>query len=287
MNSTELLGLLTLERLDSNLFRGQNQDIGAVAVFGGQVLAQALMAAGETVEGREAHSMHAYFLRPGNKTVPIIYDVERVRDGGSFTTRRVVAIQKGEPIFILSVSFQKAEEGYSHQADMPDVPAPEDLPCESELRMAMAETLPEERRAFFTSVRPVEMRPIYPHDLWDKSDRPPEQGFWIRVNTKVPDSPMLHRALLAYTSDFYLMGTALRPHGERFSSDGMQAASLDHAMWFHREFRMDDWVLYMMESTSASGSRGLNFGKFYSRDGTLVASCTQEGLIRRPRVQDK
>ncbi len=287
MNPEELLGLLTLERLDSNLFRGTNQDIGAVAVFGGQVLGQALVAAGETVEGREAHSMHAYFLRPGNKIIPIIYEVERVRDGGSFTTRRVVAIQSGEPIFILSVSFQKAEEGYSHQVDMPDVPAPEDLPCESELRMAMAETLPPERRAFFTSVRPVEMRPIYPRDLWDKSDRPPVQGFWIRVNTQVPDSPMLHRALLAYTSDFYLMGTALRPHGERFSSEGMQAASLDHAMWFHREFRMDEWVLYMMESTSASGARGLNFGKFYSRDGTLVASCAQEGLIRRSRVQVK
>ncbi len=285
MNATELLSLLTLERLDSNLFRGQNQDIGAVAVFGGQVLGQALMAAGETVEGRQAHSMHAYFLRPGDKTVPIIYDVERVRDGGSFTTRRVVAIQKGEPIFILSVSFQKAEAGYSHQVDMPDVPAPEDLPCESELRMAMAETLSEDRRTFFTSERPVEMRPIYPHDLWDKSDRPPEQGFWIRVNTTVPDSPMLQRALLAYSSDFYLMGTALRPHGERFSSEGMQAASLDHAMWFHREFRMDEWVLYMMESTSASGSRGLNLGKFYRRDGTLVASCTQEGLIRQPRRQ--
>ncbi len=284
MNSTELLGLLTLERLDNNLFRGQNQDIGAVAVFGGQVLGQALMAAGETVEGREAHSMHAYFLRPGNKAVPIIYDVERVRDGGSFTTRRVVAIQRGEPIFILSVSFQKVEEGFSHQADMPDVPAPEELPCESELRLAMAETLPEDRRAFFTSERPVEMRPIYPHDLWEKSDRPPEQGFWIRVNTKVPDSPMLHRALLAYASDFYLMGTALRPHGERFSSEGMLAASLDHAMWFHREFHIDEWVLYMMESTSASGSRGLNFGKFYRRDGTLVASCTQEGLIRMARM---
>jgi len=280
MNPKELLCLLSLERLDSNLFRGSNQDIGAAAVFGGQVLGQALAAAGETVEGREAHSMHAYFIRPGDKAVPIIYDVERVRDGGSFTTRRVVAIQYGEPIFILSVSFQRTEEGFCNQVEMPDVPAPEDLPCESELRLAMAATLPPERRAFFTSERPVEMRPIYPDDLWDESKRQPEQGFWIRVNTKVPDSPMLHRALLAYISDFYFMGTALRPHGKSFCSEGLQAATLDHAMWFHREFRIDEWVLYMMESTSASGSRGLNFGKFYRRDGALVASCTQEGLIR-------
>ncbi len=286
MKPNELLSLLELERLDSNLFRGNNQDIGAVAVFGGQVLGQALIAAGRTVaEDRVAHSMHAYFLRAGDKAIPIIYDVERVRDGGSFTTRRVVAIQHGKPIFIMSVSFQKPEEGFSHHSQMPDVPPPEDLPDESVLRLEMAKTLPADRQRFFTRVRPIEMRPLNPEGLWSKTDRAPEQGFWIRVNTAVPDSPMLHRALLAYGSDFYFMGTALRPHGERFSSAGMQSASLDHAMWFHREFRMDEWILFMMESPSASGGRGLNQGKFYKRDGTLVASCTQEGLIRLPRAK--
>lgn len=283
MNAEELLNLLTLEQLDANRFQGQNQDIGAAAVFGGQVLGQALIAAESTVEGRAAHSFHCYFLRPGDKTIPIIYDVERVRDGGSFSTRRVVAEQQGEVIFILSASFQKAEPGFDHQADMPGVPQPEELPDESELRQAMVKTLEPERQAFFTSERPVEMRPIYPDDLWDKSERPAQQGFWIRVNTELPDSSSLHRALLAYTSDFYLMGTALRPHGERFSSAGMLAASLDHAMWFHRDFRINEWMLYMMDSPTASGGRGLNLGSFYKRDGTLVATCMQEGLMRMAR----
>ena len=283
MNANELLHLLTLEQIDNNRFRGQNQDIGAAAVFGGQVLGQALSAAEATIEGRPAHSLHAYFLRPGNKTVPIIYDVECVRDGGSFSTRRVIAEQQGETIFIMSASFQKPEEGLEHQRQMPDVPAPETLPNESEIRLKMAETLEPERQAFFTSVRPVEMRPIYPEDLWNKSERPAHQGFWIRVNADLPDIPGLHRALLAYTSDFYLMGTALRPHGERFSSSGMLAASLDHAMWFHQDFRMDEWVLYTMDSPISGGGRGLNLGHFYKRDGTLVASCMQEGLIRMAR----
>ncbi|MEH6639511.1 MAG: acyl-CoA thioesterase II [Porticoccaceae bacterium] len=283
MNSKELLKLLTLEQLDDGRFEGQNQDIGAASVFGGQVVGQALAAAEATVEGRPAHSLHSYFLRPGNKTIPIIYDVERVRDGGSFSTRRVVAEQQGEVIFILSASFQKTESGFDHQTDMPDVPAPEDLPDESEIRLAMATSLEPERQAFFTSERPVEMRPLYPDDLWNKTTRPAQQGFWLRVNTEIPDSPKLHRALLAYASDFYLMGTALRPHGERFSSAGMLAASLDHAMWFHRDFRINEWMLYTMDSPTASGGRGLNLGSFYKRDGTLVATCMQEGLMRMGR----
>ena len=284
MKPEELLELLAVEPLDDNTFRGENQDIGALAVFGGQVLGQALIAAGTTVDGRNAHSLHSYFLRPGDKAQPIVYDVERVRDGGSFTTRRVVAQQESDVIFIMSVSFQKAEEGLSHQAEMPDVPAPEELPDESVSRLEMALTLEPERQAFFTRARPVEMRPIYPGEVWDQHKKSPQQGFWIRVNTEIPDSPMLHRALLAYTSDFYLMGTALRPHGEAMSTAGMQGASLDHAMWFHREFRMDEWLLYMMDSPTASGGRGLNLGHFYKRDGTLVASCMQEGLIRMPKT---
>ncbi len=280
MNPKELLDLLTLEQLDNNLFRGSNQDIGNAAVFGGQLLGQAMAAAGETVDGYDVHSMHAYFLRTGDLTKPIIYDVERVRDGRTFCTRRVVAIQNGKRIFFLSASFQKTEEGFSHQVEMPKVPSPEELPCESGLRLSMAETLPPERRDFYTIMRPVEMRPIYPDDLWEHSDKPAEQGFWIRINTQLPNSSMLHRALLAYTSDYYFMGTALRPHGVRFSTHNLMVTSLDHAMWFHQEFRMDEWILYMMDSPASSNARGLNFGKFYRRDGTLVASCVQEGLSR-------
>lgn len=283
MNAKELLDLLTLEQIDEYRFRGLNQDIGAEAVFGGQVLGQALSAAEKTIEGRPAHSLHAYFLRPGNKTVPILYDVECVRDGGSFSTRRVVAEQRGKVIFILSASFQAFERGLEHQVEMPKVPLPESLPDESELRLQMAEKLEPDRREFFTSNRPVQMRPVYPDDLWKKNKRPAEQSFWIRVDAELPDAPSLHRALLAYTSDFYLMGTALRPHGERFSSDGIQAASLDHAMWFYRDLRMDDWILYTMDSPVAGGGRGLNTGRFFSRDGSLVATCVQEGLIRMPR----
>ena len=281
MQPEQLVDLLTLERLDRDLFRGANQDIGAAAVFGGQVLGQALIAAGNTVAGRPVHSLHSYFLRPGLVQVPILYQVERVRDGGSFTTRRVVALQEGEVIFILSASFQEPAHGFSHQLPMPEVPGPEGLPDESELRRAAAERLPPAQRPFLTSVRPVEMRPVAPDSLWEGEAAPPRQQFWARVPTALPDDPELHCALLAYTSDYYFMGTALRPHGVRFGAPGLQAASLDHAMWFHRDFRIDDWLLYDMASPSASGARGLNIGHFYDRGGALVASCVQEGLIRQ------
>ncbi|GMU47364.1 MAG: acyl-CoA thioesterase II [Pseudomonadales bacterium] len=281
MQPEQLVDLLTLERLDRDLFRGANQDIGAAAVFGGQVLGQALIAAGNTVAGRPMHSLHSYFLRPGLVRVPILYQVERVRDGGSFTTRRVVALQEGEAIFILSASFQEPEHGFSHQLPMPEVPGPEGLPDESELRRTAAERLPPAQRPFLTSVRPVEMRPVAPEGLWTEQTAAPRQQFWVRVPAVLPDNGELHRALLAYASDYYFMGTALRPHGVRFGAPGLQAASLDHAMWFHRDFRIDDWLLYDMASPSASGARGLNIGHFYRRDGVLVASCVQEGLIRQ------
>ncbi|MFZ5654611.1 MAG: acyl-CoA thioesterase II [Pseudomonadota bacterium] len=281
MNSEQLLDLLDLERLDRDLFRGANQDIGAGAVFGGQVLGQALIAAARTVAERSAHSLHSYFLRPGRMQVPIIYQVERVRDGGSFTTRRVVAMQEGEVIFILSASFQQAQDGFSHQIDMPQVPGPEGLPDEHELRVAAAERLPVEQRAFLSALRPVQMRPVDPPSLWTEVRAEPRQQFWVRVPAALPDDGDLHRALLAYASDYYFMGTALRPHGRRFGAPGLQAATLDHAMWFHREFRADDWLLYAMESPSASNSRGLSIGHFYDRGGVLVASCVQEGLIRQ------
>lgn len=281
MSPEQLLNLLDLERLDRDLFRGANQDIGAGAVFGGQVLGQALIAAARTVADRSAHSLHSYFLRPGRMQVPIIYQVERVRDGGSFTTRRVVAVQEGEVIFILSASFQQDQDGFSHQIDMPRVPGPEGLPDEYELRVAAAERLPEEQRAFLSAVRPVEMRPVDPPSLWGEVRAEPRQQFWVRVPAALSDDGDLHRALLAYASDYYFMGTALRPHGRRFGAPGLQAATLDHAMWFHREFRTDDWLLYDMESPSASSARGLNIGHFYDRGGVLVASCVQEGLIRQ------
>ena len=280
MTIDELISLLTLERIEVNLFRGFNQDIGSPNVFGGQVLGQAMAAASATVKDREIHSFHGYFLRAGDKTAPIIYDVDLIRDGGSFTTRRVVAIQHGKAIFNASMSFQKAEEGLAHQCEMPEVPPPESLSSEQKHRIARADMLPEDQREFFVRDRPVEMRPVQPDELWSAESHPPEQMFWMRAMTDVEGPQALHQAILAYSSDFYLMGTALRPHGKQFARGEMQSASLDHAMWFHRPFRIDEWLLYVMESPTASSGRGLNFGKIYTRNGVLVASCAQEGLIR-------
>lgn len=280
MTIDELITLLTLERLEANLFRGFNQDIGSPNVFGGQVLGQAMAAASATVEDREIHSFHGYFLRPGDKASPIVYDVDLIRDGGSFTTRRVVAIQHGKAIFNASMSFQRAEEGLAHQCDMPEVPPPEKLSSEQAFRVARADMLPEDQREFFVRDRPVEMRPVQPEELWSADSHPPEQMFWMRAMNAVQAPLALHQAILAYSSDFYLMGTALRPHGKQFVRGNMQSASLDHAMWFHRPFRIDEWLLYIMDSPTASGGRGLNFGKIYTREGVLVASCAQEGLIR-------
>ena len=261
-----LVAQLRLEQLEHNLFRGSSSDIGAPAVFGGQVLGQALMAAARTVPQHAAHSLHGYFLRPGDKAAPIVYDVDRIRDGASFTTRRVVAIQHGEPIFHMSASFHRREEGVSHAPAMPEVPAPEQTrPREAALR-AVDEVF--------------DLRFVDPRDPATAGPRPAVNRAWLRTAEALPDDPVLHQALLAYVSDYSLLGVAMQPHGLHFKQPGVQGVSLDHAMWFHRDFRCDDWLLYDTESPSAAHARGFCRGSLFSRDGRLVASVAQEGLIR-------
>ena len=278
----ELVELLRLEQIEEDLFRGPSQDLGWGIVFGGQVLGQALSAAARTVpEGRMVHSMHGYFLRPGDVRRPIVYTVDRIRDGRSFTTRRVVAIQSGEAIFSMSASFQVEEGGYEHQAAMPEVPGPDALESEQALARARVEQIPPPLRAQAVAPRPIEIRPVDPHDPLSPEIREPSRCVWVRAVDPLPDDGPLHRWLLAYASDFHLLGTAMAPHGVSWLTPGMQVASLDHAMWFHRPFRMDDWLLYAMESPSASGGRGLVRGRFFDRAGRLVASTAQEGLMRR------
>jgi len=280
-NLQELLTQLDLEQLEDNLFRGQSADLGGLSVFGGQVVGQALVAAQRTVAGEmAAHSLHAYFLRPGDIKHPIVYDVERVRDGRSFCTRRVVAIQHGVPIFEMGCSFQKPEQGVEHQAAMPDVPPPENLKTDWELRESIAAKVPEPMRKFILRRVAMEMRPIDPIDPFNPQPRPPVNYIWFRADGTLPDDPAQHRAVLAYASDFNLLGTSLLPHGLSFFRGNLRAASIDHALWFHRSFRADEWLLYCMDSTSACGGRGMNRGMIFSRDGQLVASCAQEGLIR-------
>jgi acyl-CoA thioesterase II len=278
----ELLELLRLERLEQNLFRGQSQDLGWGNVFGGQVLGQALSAAEQTVpEGRFAHSLHGYFLRVGDAKKPIIYDVDCIRDGKSFTTRRVVAIQNGRAIFNLAASFQRHEEGFDHAAEMPDVPGPDELMSELELAQKYADSIPEMFRKRALAPRPIEVRPVQiVHPLKPRKG-PPERQVWYRADGELPEAPSVHQYLLAYASDFNLLGSALRPHEVSWLTPGMQVASLDHAMYFHRPFRMDEWLLYSIDSPSASGARGLARGQFFTREGHLVASTVQEGLIRK------
>ena len=279
----DLLDHLTLEPLREDRFRGESRSLGGKSVFGGQVLGQALLAADATVEGRRAHSLHAYFLLAGDPTAPIVYEVERIRDGRSFATRRVVAVQHGRPIFNMAVSFQVAEEGLDHHAPMPDVPGPEGLLSGSELHRQIADHLPESHREALTAERPIEMRPVQPRDLLNPERRPPQRQVWLRTVGTLPDEPALHQAMLAYASDFTLLATALFPHGLSFFNPEVQAVSLDHAMWFHRPFRMDEWLLYAMDSPSASAGRGLGRGSIFTRDGRLVASVAQEGVIRLRR----
>jgi len=276
----DLLELLQVEPLELNLFRGVSADIGSPRVFGGQVLGQALMAAALTVEGRTVHSLHAYFLRPGDKQARIVYDVERIRDGGSFTTRRVVAIQHGRPIFNMAASFQIREDGVEHQNTMPDVPAPEGLASESELRRQSAHRLPPQLNEIFQRGLPIDIRPLHPTDLLEPGSHAPRSDAWFRVADRLPDDPLLHQAMLAYASDFNLLRTSMLPHGLSFFQHNVQSASLDHAMWIHREFRIDDWLLYVTDSPSASNARGFCRGSIYTRDGRLVASVAQEGLVR-------
>jgi acyl-CoA thioesterase-2 len=250
-------------------------------VFGGQVIGQALVAASRTVENVVCHSLHAYFLRPGDPSVPIVYEVDRARDGKSFKSRRVTAIQHGKQIFNLAASFQREEDGLAHQVEMPDVPSPEDLQPERERRLELAEKLPEEVRDIFTRKRPVEIRHVQPLDLLAPEKTEPVQQLWFKArDAGMPEDLGIHQCVLAYMSDMTLLDTCLRPHGVSYLNPKTQIASLDHAMWFHRPFRADDWMLYTQSSPASSGGRGLNFGHVFTRDGTLVCSMSQEGLIR-------
>jgi len=276
----DLLQLLELEALEVNLFRGESRDIGAPQVFGGQVLGQALTAAAATVEGRVVHSLHAYFLRRGDINAPIIYQVDRSLDGHSFTNRRVVAIQHGEQIFNMTASFQVTEGGFDHQVDMPQVPPPESLPDPAPAP-ELLEKLPDKVRRFFSQQRPFEFRLVQPVDYLNPKPAPPVRQIWVRAVGKIGDGEMLHRRLLAYVSDFFLLDTATLPHGTSFLRPTLIMATIDHAMWFHRPLRVDDWLLCAMDSPSASGARGFARASIFARDGRLVASAAQEGLIRQ------
>ena len=277
---SDIVELLRLERLEKNLFRGKSRDIGSERVFGGQVLGQALVAATATVEGRPAHSLHGYFLRPGDVNAPIVYHVDRSRDGGSFTSRRVVAIQHGEQIFHMAASFQTPEVGLEHQAAMPQVPPPESLRRIDDIDETLLARAPEKLRRVIENARPFDTRPVDPIDPLQVQTRPPKREIWVRTAERVGDDEGLHRALLAYFSDYHFISTAMLPHGLSYLSSGVQVASLDHAMWFHRPFRVDEWLLLAYESPTASGGRGFARGSIFSHDGRLVASTTQEGLIR-------
>lgn len=271
---------MELEALELNLFRGESRDIGTSRVFGGQVLAQSIIAASRTVDEGLIHSLHAYFLRAGDAEAPIVYDVDRNRDGRSFKSRRVVAIQHGRPIFTLAASFQLEQEGLEHQFDMPDVPMPEDLPSESNVPEETLKRVPSLMRRWFTRTGPFDFRPTQKTDIFDPHPQAPYSNIWFRLSEKIDVPESMHRALLAYASDFHLMGTATLPHGISLVQDDLLMASLDHGMWFHRPVRVDDWLLYACDSPSSSGGRGLARGLIYDRSGRLVASTIQEGMIR-------
>lgn len=277
-----LVSILDLEPLERNLFRGTSPRDGWQRVYGGQVLGQALVAAARTVDGeRPAHSLHAYFLLPGDPHNPIVYSVERVRDGGSFSTRRVTAIQHGATMFVMSASFHKAERGFEHAAPMPDVPPPEAVPGAADIVMRHIDRFPEFIRDYWTKERPIEIRPVDMDRYLSREPRPPIQNIWMRANGRLPDDPKLHQCVLAYASDFTLLDTALLAHGKVMFDADIQLASLDHAMWFHQPFRADEWLLFSQESPSASGARGFSQGNVFARNGRLVASITQEGLMRQ------
>jgi acyl-CoA thioesterase II len=275
----DLLKVMTLERLELDLFRGESRDIGSPQVFGGQVLGQALMAATETVEGRSVHSLHAYFLRRGDFDSPIVYEVDRARDGNHFSTRRVVAIQHGAQIFNMSASFQSEEIGLDHQLPMPEVPPPEDLTDFDTLVRDVLPKLPASMRRVLGQKRPFEFRPVQPPHFLTPKRQEPLKNVWFRAVARLPDDPRLHCCLLAYVSDFNLLDTALMPHPLPLDRN-LAIASIDHAMWFHRSARVDEWLLYATDSPSASGARGFSRGSIFARDGRLLASTAQEGLLR-------
>ncbi len=276
----DLLHLLELERIEDHIFRGESRDLGGERVFGGQVLGQALTAASYTVRDREVHSLHAYFLVAGDVNAPIVYEVDVARDGKSFSNRRVVAIQHGRPIFNMTASFQVPEQGLEHAVPMPQVPGPEGLADVRELPPGIVEKVPEKMRRFLVHDRPFEFRPVEPVHVVAPPRAEPVRHIWIRTVDTLPDDPHLHRNVLAYVSDYQLVATSTLPHGIHFAEGNVQLASLDHAMWFHRPFRADDWLLYAMHSPNASGGRGFALGRFFTRSGELVASTAQEGVVR-------
>jgi acyl-CoA thioesterase II len=276
----DLLQLLELERLELNLFRGTSRDIGSPQVFGGQVLGQALSAAAATVEDRVVHSLHAYFLRRGDSNAPIVYEVDRSLDGQSFSNRRIVAIQHGQQIFNMTASFQVAQSGFEHQIRMPKVPSPDSLPDSDGPPPQLLARVPERVRRFYEQPRPFEFRPVQPIEYLRPRREAPAREIWFRTVGTLPDDEMLHRRLLAYVSDFFLLDTATLPHGTSLLTPTVVMASIDHAMWFHRPLRVDDWLLYAMQSPSASGARGFSRANVFTRDGRLVASAAQEGLVR-------
>jgi len=288
----DLVSLLDLEPLEVNLFRGQSRDLGGKSVYGGQVIGQALVAAARTVEGAVPHSLHAYFLRPGDMAQPIVYEVDRVRDGRTFTARRVQAIQHGAPILSLIASFQKPEEGLTHQVPMPEVPRPEQLESQHLQRRRYAEhaaaggTLSERVQTALTRELAIEFKAVQPWNPLAPEKRAPAQHFWLRAAGRLPDDPLLHTCVLAYATDFNLLSTALLPHGKSWFSPGMIVASVDHALWFHREVRVDDWLLYSMDAPTAQGARGFSRGLIFDSRGRLVCSVAQESLMRHVEKGD-
>ena len=278
----QLLALLKLETIEQGIYRGQSQDLGFKALFGGQVMGQALSAAQETIsQDRFVHSLHSYFLRPGDASKPVVYEVENIRDGRSFGTRRVKAIQNGKVIFYLTASFQETEQGFEHQAAMPNVTGPEELPSISDFIFDHQEYIPEAVRGKFLSEKPIELRPVEQYNWVKPSKAEPKCHMWIKANGHMPNDLRIHTYMLAYTSDFHFLPTALFAHGKSHWQPNFQIATIDHAMWFHRPFRMDEWLLYVMESPTAVGGRGLVRGQIFSQSGELVATTMQEGVIRQ------
>jgi acyl-CoA thioesterase-2 len=281
-----LLEILDLEPLEVNLFRGLSPQSGWQRVFGGQVIGQALVAATRTVEARPVHSLHGYFMLPGDPKLPIVYEVDRLRDGKSFTTRGVRAIQHGHAIFSMLVSFHRDEPGFDHASPMPKVPGPEELPSDADIRKNILPSMPEAVRIYYERERPIELRPVEFRRYISRDHRDPKFHVWIRSTAPLPADPAIHQCVLAYASDMTLLDTSLIPHGRTVFDKSIQAASLDHALWFHRPFRADEWLLYAQDTPNASGARGLSRGLIFARDGTHVATVAQEGLIRQPRDTD-
>jgi acyl-CoA thioesterase-2 len=279
----DLLTLLDLEQLEVNMFRGRSPETTWQRVFGGQVIGQALVAAYRTVEDRPPHSLHAYFLLPGDPKVPLIYEVDRLRDGKSFSTRRVIAIQHGQPIFSMAVSFHIDEEGFEHQAKMPEVPRPDALPSEAEIKQNFLRMMPDPVRRYYERERPIELRPVEFERYLGKKFDDARFNVWIRAG-QLPDDPAIHRCVLAYASDMTLLDSSLLPHGHSVFEKEIMAASLDHALWIHRPFRADEWLLYAQDSPNMHGGRGLSRGLIFTESGKLVASVAQEGLVRVRRT---